>query len=351
MKDSRGYTVSIDNVTKSDWSSLLRLFDDASLYQTWDYAQVVFPRQKPSRLVVYRGDEVVAMAQARMVTLPLVKRGVAHVAWGPLWRRNGAGRDLDALDAALAAIDEEYVSRRKLAVRIAPNVAACDKDVIDLLFRHGYRRAEVKPYRTIVLDITPPLDRIRKGFTHTWRKCLNKSERNGLEVRCGTSSGIYAEFLATYDEMMERKSFDTGVDAHQWATLQAALPEPEKLQVFMAYHEGGPVAGLVISYLGEKGIGLIGGRSNTGLKMQGSYLLHWHAIGMMKAAGCTKYDLGGIDPERTPGIYHFKAGFGGEEVTHVGVFEYCRDRLSRGVVVGAEALRSVKARFSRRRGS
>ena len=80
-------TVTVDAMTRDEWSAALRVFADATIYQTWDYAQVVFPRQKPSRLAVYRGDEVVAMVQARIVTLPLLKRGIAHVAWGPLWRR------------------------------------------------------------------------------------------------------------------------------------------------------------------------------------------------------------------------------------------------------------------------
>ena len=37
--------------------------------------------------------------------------------------------------------------------------------------------------------------------------------------------------------------------------------------------------------------------------------------------GCRWYDLGGIDPQNNPGVYHFKSGFGGEEIIVPGPFE------------------------------
>ena len=47
----------------------------------------------------------------------------------------------------------------------------------------------------------------------------------------------------------------------------------------------------------------------AGQRAGSGQLLLWRAIVEMKRQGCTTFDLGGMDPERTPkGIYDFKAG-------------------------------------------
>jgi lipid II:glycine glycyltransferase (peptidoglycan interpeptide bridge formation enzyme) len=57
------------------------------------------------------------------------------------------------------------------------------------------------------------------------------------------------------------------------------------------------------------------------------YLCQWIAIGEAKAAGVKIYDLWGIAESESPsdpwaGITRFKQGFGGEEVTFPGTFDY-----------------------------
>lgn len=49
----------------------------------------------------------------------------------------------------------------------------------------------------------------------------------------------------------------------------------------------------------------------------------------LKRKGCCWYDLGGIDPEGNPGVYHFKAGMGGKDMSYIGQFEFSANRLSR----------------------
>ena len=50
------------------------------------------------------------------------------------------------------------------------------------------------------------------------------------------------------------------------------------------------------------------------------------------------YDLGGIDPEGNPGVYHFKSGLGGREVTAPGPFEAAPSRARKRFVETAEAV-------------
>jgi hypothetical protein len=345
------FNTEVDGAGRDEWSRALGGFDDATPYHTWDYAAAIFPGQTASHLVAYRGGEAVGMALARIAALPVAGRGIAHIAWGPLWRRKGEARDKAALDAVLEAVKKEYAGRRKLVVRVATSILAEEEDAVAAFARAGFVRTDARAYRTMILDIARPLEEIRKGFAQKWRNCLNRGERNGLEVTEGTSREQYAGFLAIYDELMERKAFDTGVDAHRWAGLQEALPEGEKLRVLLAHKEGKAVAGMAFSRTGERGIYLLGATSEEGLKLQGSYVLQRRAIEMMKEAGCRLYDLGGIDPEANPGVYHFKEGLGGRDVSHAGVFEYSESAASRVIVAVGEKLWGAlaKARGGRRR--
>jgi lipid II:glycine glycyltransferase (peptidoglycan interpeptide bridge formation enzyme) len=50
------------------------------------------------------------------------------------------------------------------------------------------------------------------------------------------------------------------------------------------------------------------------MKAKGSYLLQWRMMQWLRERGCRGYDLGGVNPTRNPGVYHFKSGVGGAEV-------------------------------------
>jgi len=336
----------VDAVDRAGWSSIISLFDDASLYQTWDYAETVFPKQTASRLVVRGGGEVVAAAQARVVKTPVLPAGIAYVAWGPLWRRRGEPARPERFEQAADALAEEFARRRKLVLRLAPNVTEGEgAGAVAALEGRGFRRAgRGEAYRTSLLDIARPLPQVRAGLRQKWRNCLNRAEREGLEVEEGVSQRHYARFLALYDRMRRRKHFETGVDARQWALLQEALPEAEKMRVLLVRRGGEDVAAVVISCLGRRAIYLLGATSASGLECKAGYLAQWAAIERAREAGCTLYDLGGTDPEGNPGVYRFKSRMGGLEVRHVGAFELSHSRLSDLAVRAGRALLGLRGR-------
>jgi lipid II:glycine glycyltransferase (peptidoglycan interpeptide bridge formation enzyme) len=58
-----------------------------------------------------------------------------------------------------------------------------------------------------------------------------------------------------------------------------------------------------------------------------SYLLQWRIIEWLRMKGVQFYDLGGISPSH-PWVNHFKAGLGGENIAHAGLFEQCSNPVS-----------------------
>jgi hypothetical protein len=218
----------------------------------------------------------------------------------------------------LKAIADEYGRRRRLLVRILPNVfrddpaaPAFETACGEVGFQPG---TSVAPYRTIRVDLTPAPELIRKRLDQKWRNQLNAAERNGLTIREGTGDDLFAEFAAIYRELLARKQFETTVDIDQFARIQRALPEPLKMRVLLCENDGKLLAGLVGAAVGDTGLYLLGATSSEGMKAKGSYLLQWRMMQWLCERGCCWYELGGVNPERNPGVFHFKSGLGGAEV-------------------------------------
>src|SRR6266480_41117 len=114
-------TAEVDAVGEADWHNLSSDFADSSIYQTWPYGIARSGRTRISHLVVRRGPDVVAAAQARLTLIPYLNLGMAYVFWGPLWRRRNGQADPEVFRQAVRALKDEYVGGRKMVVRIIPN--------------------------------------------------------------------------------------------------------------------------------------------------------------------------------------------------------------------------------------
>jgi lipid II:glycine glycyltransferase (peptidoglycan interpeptide bridge formation enzyme) len=249
------------------------------------------------------------------------------------------------------ALIQEYVRRRRHLLRIIPSLFRQDPAATALgqtWIELGLRlEPTTAAYRTLRVDLEPPLETLRKQLDQKWRNQLNAAERNGLTVTEGTGEELYAQFLDLYQEMMARKQFETTVDAHEFRQIQQRLPDPQKMLILISSKNGIPQTGLVATTIGHTGIYLLGATSNDGMKSKGSYLLQWHMLQRLKERGSRYYDLGGINPDTNPGVYHFKQGLSGEDVTGLGRFELQSDALSAVAVTAGERIKSFIASFPR----
>ena len=116
------YIIEVDQIKKSEWSDALLNFDDATIYQTWSYGSVHWREKNLSHLVLKREGEVIGLAQLSIKKIPVVNLGIAYIPWGPLWQKRGNPKNYEALKRLIQALKEEYVMRRRLLLRIAPNV-------------------------------------------------------------------------------------------------------------------------------------------------------------------------------------------------------------------------------------
>jgi lipid II:glycine glycyltransferase (peptidoglycan interpeptide bridge formation enzyme) len=259
-----------------------------------------------------------------------------------LWRRKGAATDPGDFEDMVARLRAEYAVKRGLQLRIAPNVAQDESGRFEaILCAEGYAPTSIPGYRTLVLDLTQPVDAIRKSLDQKWRNSLNRSEKNGLSVLEGTDDGLYERFARMYREMIDRKRFRSSVDIDLFAEVQRNLPEEQKMRIFLCECRGVAVAAAIGTCIGDTGIYLFGATSDDGKELN---LLQWRMIAWMKERGCRRYDLGGIDPEGNPGVYHFKKGISNAEVRHIPRHEANGKRLSAWALRGGEQCRNLLQR-------
>jgi hypothetical protein len=347
------FTAQCDRVSESEWNALLEGFVDASVYHTWAYGAVCWGEKQLSHLVLRRGGAPVALAQLRIVRVPVIGSGIAYVRWGPVCTPERLTWEPGVWRAAIDALVQEYVVRRGLVLRIVPNaflqnsVSGATRDICSELGLA--EEVSVRPYHTIRVDLRPSVEALRRQLSSRWRRQLNIAERNHLEIVGGHTDDLYEQFLRLYGEMMARKQFDTSVDVNDFRRIQQRLPQSQKMMILICLAGGTPVAGLVVATVGHTAIYLLAATGDTGLDARGSYLLQWHAIQRLKELGREWYDLGGINEKVNPGVFTFKSGMGGEAVRQIGCYQIGHSSLSRwSVFVGERAGRTLR-RLGRRR--
>lgn len=328
-----GYISEVDQVDKQAWSSIIGRFSDASIYQTWSYDAIRCGKENISHLVLRSDDEVVAAAQARIVRIPLVGMGAAYVRWGPLWQRRSQAPDPMAFRLALRALRNEYVCRRGLILRLFPAVYDDgSQSYTNVLLHEGYTPVpDEDPGRTLIMDVNQPIEDLRKKLDQKWRNCLNKAQRNQLEVIEGTDDNLFANFISLYRALLERKKFEEPNDINQFRLIQRDLPPEHKMRIFLCQSNNVRSAGVISAAVGETGIYLFGATNDEGMTNKGSYLLQWKAIEWMRNNGCRSYNLNGINPRKNPGSYHFKVGLSGKngrEVCYLGRFDCYSNGIS-----------------------
>lgn len=321
------YTAEVDTLDEQAWCQTMQQFDDANIYQTWEYAAVIAGKRNVSQVVLRHNGEIVAIALARIAKLPLIRLGVAYVQWGPLWRRAGTSTNVNTLRQALRALRNEFVCRRGLVLRLFPLLFNDDSPWCSpVLEEEGYvSLGQGLSSRTILMDLSPQLQDLHSALGRNWKRNLKEAEQSGLEVVENSGIESFDTFTGMYEEMVSRKKFLEPNNIKQFRTMQTQLPDKLKMGIMLCRSGNDVCAGLIWSAMGNRGIELFAATSDAGTNIKGaSHLLRWKLVQKLKEAHITNYDLNGINPVKNPGSYRFKtdlAGKNGKDVTYLGRFD------------------------------
>ena len=322
------------------WNNSLQEFDDANIYQTWNFAALAQNEKIVKHLAIYAKQNLISLVQVRIRTVPILNRGIAYILNGPVWQKKNQENNIQILSDILVALRQKFVKNRNLVLRVKPYIFSDKFSNFNFIEDIQFNRVEkIRQYQTLVLWLNKDLEEIRKSFKQKWRNCLNQSEKNGLQIVEGNDQEMFKDFLELYSQMIARKKFKEYVDPVKMGVMNNELDDENKLIIFTASKDNLPIASIVGSANGNTGIYLLGASNEIGMKNKASYLLQWEMIKWLKQKGCQRYDLGGINLEDNPGVYHFKSGITDQEVMGMSTYEAYESKLSKSIVSFGERIR------------
>ncbi len=316
-------SLSIHDFGQNEWAELVSKFHDLSLLQTWEYglAKARTGPWKVQRGIFLKEEHVVGAFQALVRTIPGLRRGLVWINRGPLWERDGNSNSSLLLEM-IEELRRYWVNQRHMYLRVAPS--SREGQIEAKSFQEiGYRLDESLPgWASARVDLSQPVGTLRGQLQQKWRNCLNKAEKLDLVVESGSGTPLFEEFLTEYVRMLADRRYHSSVTPALLSHLQALLPPERKLWVLAARQGERAFGGVLIAKYGEAVEYLAGSVNEDGRRVNAGQLLLWRALCEMKGQGYRWFDLGGMDPERTPsGIFHFKAGMGGTPHRLIGEIE------------------------------
>ncbi len=171
----------------------------------------------------------------------------------------------------------------------------------------------VLPRHTIYMDLTLSEDDLLKNMHEKTRYNIRLAQKKGVKV-------IESENLDAFIQLLEKTEGRQGFYSHPskyykllWETLR-----PENMVYILSAL---PYAAIMLFKYEDVLYYPYGGSDPKYKELMAPNLLHWEAIKLGKKLGCKVYDMWGAYKEHPNesdpwwGIYRFKKGFGGQEIT------------------------------------
>jgi lipid II:glycine glycyltransferase (peptidoglycan interpeptide bridge formation enzyme) len=201
----------------------------------------------------------------------------------------------------------------------------------------------MQPRESFVIDITKPEEQLLAEMKSKTRYNLNLAKKKGVRI-INVSQGCHPEFISGSNEisneipkqvrddndrligeftrLTEVMAKRNGIISHEadyYRKMFEVLPG-DMLRLYLAEYEGKIICANLVVFYGQTCTYLHGASDDDYRNVMAPYLLQWQQILDAKAAGCEKYDFGGISTNyesrtniritnKWSGITRFKLGF------------------------------------------
>lgn len=197
-------------------------------------------------------------------------------------------------------------------------------------------KVDIQPPDTSLLDLSLSAEELLARMKSKWRYNIRLAERKGVAVSAfRAGEGGVEDALEIFYSLYKTTSARDGIAIHakkyyddllrMSADWRAAGDAP-LVSVYVASHEGEPLASIITLFSKREAVYLYGASGNSKRNLMPAYLLQWTAINDAKNYGSRVYDFYGMPPtddENHPmrGLYLFKTGFGGASTHRPGSFD------------------------------
>ncbi len=325
------------SVVPEDWPSLSGGFTDLTYEQSLTYAQAAAGRIGATNEFVGLYDEQgtpVAAACLRIKRIPVLNRGIAWVAAGPMTQP--MGRDAPDADTTCDILSglRRYAHSSGHILRLRFPVVATPAD--EAIARAGFRPTDrTTKYRTVLINPCQDDEALMRALHGKWRNPLRNALKAGIELETGPIAELRERFHRLYEQVQTAKGFQPDIPPDFYYPL--AGPD-FRHDVLIACKDGTDIGAMTIGRSGPNAVYLFGATSEAGRRLNAGHYLMWQAMLYCRDRGSTCFDLGGIDQDANPSVTRFKLRTGGTETTAAGPYEAWPNGPAAGLIGLAETL-------------
>jgi peptidoglycan pentaglycine glycine transferase (the first glycine) len=322
---------------RTAWNSFIHSQPSSGFLQSWEWGE--FKKKmgwKAFRIAVKKDGEIAALAHLLIRPIPPGLTSVAYVPRGPI----GRWQEPDVFSELMQAIHDLAVRNHAVFLKLEPALLSCPENAC-FLEGHGFHfsQATNQPRCTIQVGLTGELDTIFAQIRKSTRRKITSAANKGVTTRVGDTSD-----LPTFYELMCITAQRAGFVPRKYEYYEAewgTFFENENALMMLGFYEGKPIAAHVSYYFGKHAAFFHQASSNEYSSLNPNSLLVWESMKILKARGCSNFDLWGIpdeigelitsqgaelpDHERTDGLwgpYQFKSGFCKNIVYYMGAYDY-----------------------------
>lgn len=302
-----------DDVAREAWDAFVGTRSEAQFVQSWawgEFQQAV--GNAVHRFAVEDNEKLIGACQAvvkahgigirslNVFRAPIIDETLPPDAFGEtlhlLWSAlvDVAGK----LGATYAHVDPGFLKRSPASMLLEK-----EKRFVSV--------PSIQPEYTLLLPLPANLE----SFHEKTRYNIRLAERKGVTVRQSTEEKDVATFIALTRATAKRDGITAHADRY-YRTMVKTMGDADMGTLFVAEHDGTPLAANFVVAYGDTATYLHGASGNEHRNLMAPHLLQWRQMEWAATQGKRWYDFWGIHPDANhqwAGITRFKQGFGGEE--------------------------------------
>ena len=173
---------------------------------------------------------------------------------------------------------------------------------------------DMQPKEIFVIDIAKSEEQLlaeMKPKTRYNIKLAEKRSVKSLRITNSYECTNYEKYVNEFLRLVKITAERDGITPHPESYYRKMIEviSGDVLRLYVAEHQGKIIAANLVVFYGDTCTYLHGASDNENRNVMAPYLLQWKQIQDAKAAGCKKYDFGGINTKTGEGITRFKLGF------------------------------------------
>lgn len=245
------------------------------------------------------------------------KKNYLYIPHGPVVDWNAMGSMKNELAQFVAYLKQLAKEQKSFYIKMEP----LDGKVPELMHQFGFKKSkkEINPRKTVVLDLTKSEEEILATMHHKTRYNIRVAEKSSIEIKESQDIDTLVNLMK---KTAHRQKFSTH-ERNYYKNLFNFFSRPGDIQasIYLATHNGQPVAGNLMLTYGDTAYYLHGGSDYEFRSLMAPHALHWYLIREMKSRGFKYYDFGGSEGDKWPGITRFKLSWGARQVEYPGSFD------------------------------